>query len=222
LRPVRVLWMRPFVADPDDLPEDVVEDAARSTPAAVSKTLRVARRELSGGRLARQARMVRVPALIVAGEEDQIVDPHSAAVWGRSLDQSEVCLMDGCGHLPMVERVAEFNAQVLAFLTGDARYLDYVERFPGPPAGEEPTEPVEPVPEEGAGEGTGGPGEREEIGGLRNGRSGPRAGGERLFPDLPENLFEWPGSWEEFRSGRRRRSGDEEPGGREGEAGSSR
>jgi len=26
----------------------------------------------------------------------------------------------------MVERVAEFNAQVLAFLTGDARYLDYV------------------------------------------------------------------------------------------------
>ena len=28
--------------------------------------------------------------------------------------------------MPMVERVAEFNAQILAFLTGDARYLDYV------------------------------------------------------------------------------------------------
>ena len=27
----------------------------------------------------------------------------------------------------MVERVAEFNAQILAFLTGDARYLDYAE-----------------------------------------------------------------------------------------------
>jgi hypothetical protein len=26
----------------------------------------------------------------------------------------------------MVERIAEFNAQILAFLTGDARYLDYI------------------------------------------------------------------------------------------------
>lgn len=218
LRPVRVLWMRPFVADPDDLPEEVVEDAARSTPAAVSKTLRVARRELSGGRLARQARMVRVPALIVAGEEDQIVDPHSAAVWGRSLEQSEVCLMDGCGHLPMVERVAEFNAQILAFLTGDARYLDYVERFPGA-AGEEPTEPVEPPPaheEEREEEEPGTAAGKEEIRRLRNGRSGSKAGDGRIFPEVPENLFEWPGGWEEFQSGRRRRRpGDEGTGGKE-------
>jgi hypothetical protein len=28
----------------------------------------------------------------------------------------------------MIERTAEFNAQVLAFLTGDARYLDYAEK----------------------------------------------------------------------------------------------
>ena len=38
-----------------------------------------------------------------------------------------MCLLDECGHLPMIERTAEFNAQVLAFLTGDARYLEYVE-----------------------------------------------------------------------------------------------
>src|SRR5215216_7334016 len=30
-RPVRRLWMRPFVADPDDLTEEVVDDAGRST-----------------------------------------------------------------------------------------------------------------------------------------------------------------------------------------------
>ncbi|BBL78569.1 hypothetical protein RxyAA322_04230 [Rubrobacter xylanophilus] len=212
LRPVRVLWMRPFVADPEELPEEVVEDAARSTPAAVSKTLRVARRELSGGRLARQARMVRVPALIVAGEEDQIVDPHSAAVWGRSLERSEVCLMDGCGHLPMVERVAGFNAQILAFLTGDSRYLDYVERAAGMP-GEEPTESMEAAAAEEEGEDVPSGEGREEIRRdlLRNGRSGTGDGRGKIFPEVPENLFEWPGSWEEYQAGRRRRpEGDEE------------
>jgi pimeloyl-ACP methyl ester carboxylesterase len=126
-RPVRRVWMRPFVSDPDDLIEEVIEDAGRSTPAAVGKTLSVARREISRGRLARQARIIKIPLLLVAGEEDQIVDPQAVGVWARSVDQAEVCLLDECGHLPMIERTAEFNAQILAFFTGDTRYLDYAE-----------------------------------------------------------------------------------------------
>jgi pimeloyl-ACP methyl ester carboxylesterase len=125
-QPVRRLWMRPFVADPRDLSEEVVEDAGRSTPAAASKTLAVARREISGGRLARQAGIIKTPLLLIAGEEDQIVDPQAVGVWARSVEQAEICLLDECGHLPMIERTAEFNARILAFLTGDARYLDYV------------------------------------------------------------------------------------------------
>ncbi len=127
-RPVRAMWMKPFVSEAEDLTEDVIEDAARSTPAAMSQTLSVSKREIGGGRLARQARIIKVPVLVVAGEEDQIVDPQSAGVWARSLVQADVCLMDECGHMPMIERVGEFNAQILAFLTGDARYLEYVER----------------------------------------------------------------------------------------------
>jgi predicted alpha/beta hydrolase family esterase len=126
-RPVRALWMRPFVLDPKDLSEEVVEDAARSTAAAVGGTLSVARREISRGRLARQARIIKIPMLLIAGEEDQIVDPQAVGAWARSVDQAEVCLLDECGHLPMIERTVEFNAQILAFLTGDARYLDYAE-----------------------------------------------------------------------------------------------
>jgi hypothetical protein len=42
------------------------------------------------------------------------------------VERAEIYLIDECGHMPMVERIAEFNAQVLSFLTGDARYLDYV------------------------------------------------------------------------------------------------
>ena len=126
-QPVRRLWMRPFVADPRDLTEVVVDDAGRSTPAAASETLSVSRREISRGRLARQARIIKIPLLLLAGEEDQIVDPQAVGDWAGSVDQAEVYLLDACGHLPMIERTAEFNAQVLAFLTGDARYLDYAE-----------------------------------------------------------------------------------------------
>ncbi len=129
-RPVRRLWMRPFVADSDDLTDVVVDDAGRSTPAAVSKTLSISRREISRGRLARQARIIKIPFLVVAGEDDQIVDPQSVGVWAGGVDKAEICLIDECGHLPMIERIAEFNAQILAFLTGDARYLDYVHPAP--------------------------------------------------------------------------------------------
>jgi pimeloyl-ACP methyl ester carboxylesterase len=127
-RPVRRAWVRPFVADPDDLTEEVVDDAGRSTPAAVSKTLSIARREIARGRLARQARIIKIPFLVAAGEEDQIVDPQSVGVWAGGLDRAEICLIDECGHMPMIERPGEFNAQILAFLTGDARYLDYAQQ----------------------------------------------------------------------------------------------
>src|SRR5215217_4002825 len=129
-RPVRRAWVRPFIADPDDLTEEVVDDAGRSTPAAVSKTLSIARREIARGRLARQARIIKIPLLIVAGEQDQIVDPQSVGVWAGGVDRAEISLIDECGHLPMIERTAEFNAHILAFLTGDPPYLDYVPSTP--------------------------------------------------------------------------------------------
>src|SRR5215213_516539 len=122
-KPLRRRWMRPFVLDPEDLTEEVVDDAGKSTPAAISKTLGVTRREISRGRLVRQAGIIKVPILVIAGEEDQIVDPQGANEWARTLS-AEVVFLNECGHLPMLERTGEFNAQVLAFLTGDSRYLD--------------------------------------------------------------------------------------------------
>src|ERR687897_60368 len=76
LRFLRKLWVRPFVSDPASLTEEVVDDAGRSTPAAATKTLQVMQREISRGRLVRQARIIKVPVLAIAGEEDQIVDPQ--------------------------------------------------------------------------------------------------------------------------------------------------
>jgi len=141
-RPVRRLWMRPFVADSEDLTDEVVDDAGRSTPAAVSKTLSISRREISRGRLARQARIIKIPLLVVSGEDDQIVDPQAVGVWAGGVDRAEISLIGECAHLPMIERVAEFNAQILAFLTGDARYLDFVQPTPETEEAAE-THPVE-------------------------------------------------------------------------------
>jgi hypothetical protein len=76
-----------------------------------------------------------MPMLVVSGEEDQIVDPHSVSAWAGSVQRAEICLMDACGHAPMIERPAEFAAQILAFLTGDARYLD--QSAPPPAADDE-------------------------------------------------------------------------------------
>jgi pimeloyl-ACP methyl ester carboxylesterase len=147
LRPLRELWTRPFVFERGGLTEEVVEDAGKSTPAALAKTLSVTRREIARGRLVRQASIVKVPILVVAGEDDQIVDPQAADDWTGTLP-AEVGFLDECGHLPMLERTGEFNAQVLAFLTGDTRHLDAT---PEPPqiAGEDITvteTPEEPSP----------------------------------------------------------------------------
>jgi pimeloyl-ACP methyl ester carboxylesterase len=129
LKPLRRLWMRPFVFDTDELTDEVVDDAGKSTSAAVTKTLDVMRREIARGRLVRQAGIVKVPVLVVAGEEDQIVDPQAADEWARATS-AEVVFLDECGHMPMIERTAEFNARVLAFLTGDSRYLDAIAEAP--------------------------------------------------------------------------------------------
>src|SRR4028119_180114 len=174
-RPVRRMWMRPFVADPDDLTDEIVEDAGSSTPVAVARTLSISRREISGGRLVRQAKVIKMPMLVVSGEEDQIVDPHAVSAragsaqragrqaegrrmpmlggsgeedqivdphavsaWAGSVQRAEISLIDACGHLPMIERPAEFAAQILAFLTGDARYLDQSASPPAAPDDEEP------------------------------------------------------------------------------------
>ncbi|MDQ4106335.1 MAG: alpha/beta hydrolase, partial [Actinomycetota bacterium] len=160
-RPVRRLWMRPFVLDPQDLPEEALEDPAQTTPAAAGKTLSVTRTEISGSRLVRQAGIIKVPVLLVAGEQDRIVDPQAVSDWGQSISQAEIALLDDCGHLPMVECTGELGARILAFLTGDERYMNYAREAPtvvpeppaeqgvyGPqeePSSGEPDEPEETV-----------------------------------------------------------------------------
>lgn len=122
---IRKLWLRPFVSDKRDLPEELVEDSAASSPAALRSTFNTVKREISRERLARQARQFRAPVLLIAGEEDQIVDPQSVETWAANAPNSEVAVLESCGHLPMIELPEEFNARVLSFATGNkSHYAD--------------------------------------------------------------------------------------------------
>ena len=253
IRPLRGLWMRPFVSDPGALTQETIDDAGRATPASVTKTLGVARRELSRSRLVRQAGIIKVPVLVIVGEEDQIVDPQAASDWARALPAVEIVLIEDTGHLPMLERAGEFNAHVLAFLTGDQRYLEAAVEEPfhdegRPPAdtiyadetpetgGDDPTTPnvvrkrrgryAEPGDAEAQGGEPEGAedGVRETSSGNANGEDRPRVRRRRTepthddegsFSEVPEDLFQWPEAWNEFRPPQRSRRRDEEPEGPE-------
>lgn len=147
--PVRKLWLRSFVSDKGDLPEELVEDAAVSTPVAVRSTFNTVRREISRERVARQAHHIKAPILLMVGEEDRIVDPQSTEVWADNASRPEVALMEGCGHLPMRELPEEFSSRLLSFLTGDERRVSeaYSRRsHEDIPVGEpQPGEPGKPV-----------------------------------------------------------------------------
>jgi pimeloyl-ACP methyl ester carboxylesterase len=113
---LREWWLRPFVSDREALTPELIQATGKPTPAALSETFKTARRELQRERLVRQAKTLKVPTLIIAGEEDEIVDPEATVTWARALSNSEVVLMSGCGHLPMLERPEEFSRHLLATL----------------------------------------------------------------------------------------------------------
>lgn len=57
------------------------------------------------------------PVLLVWGEEDKITPPDVALEFKHHLPQAVLIMLSRCGHAPMMERPAEFNAAVASFLT---------------------------------------------------------------------------------------------------------
>jgi pimeloyl-ACP methyl ester carboxylesterase len=56
------------------------------------------------------------PVLVVWGREDQLVPVAHAQVAVSGFPNAQVCLLDDCGHLPMLEHPDAFNDAVLGFL----------------------------------------------------------------------------------------------------------
>ena len=62
---------------------------------------------------------VSTPTLIVWGREDAIVPVECAELYRRAIRDSRVEIIEGCGHIPQVEKPGEFLGVVGRFLRGD-------------------------------------------------------------------------------------------------------
>jgi pimeloyl-ACP methyl ester carboxylesterase len=59
---------------------------------------------------------VKKPTLVVWGKQDGLLKLADGEQFKREITGSELVVFDQCGHVPMVEKAADFNKAVLAFL----------------------------------------------------------------------------------------------------------
>src|SRR5829696_947445 len=59
---------------------------------------------------------IKKPTLIVWGKQDLLLKVSDGEQFKREIAGSELIVFDQCGHVPMVEKAADFNKAVLAFL----------------------------------------------------------------------------------------------------------
>ena len=63
---------------------------------------------------------IKVPALIIWGDDDKIMPPANAGLWCERLPDGRLAIVDECGHLPHIERAPIVARHVLKFLEGVA------------------------------------------------------------------------------------------------------
>ena len=61
---------------------------------------------------------VRTPTLLVWGREDAITPIDSGAIYQRAIPRSRLVVIENCGHMPEMEKPAEFARLVENFLAG--------------------------------------------------------------------------------------------------------
>ena len=119
------LAMRRVVHDPACLTDEVVallcEDRAR--PGAARAMLRALRSNLGlfgmkrWRRHLRTLRRVGAPVMIIWGRQDRLIPvSHAYHAWRWLGKRARLHILEGCGHLPPLERPAEFNRLVLDFV----------------------------------------------------------------------------------------------------------
>jgi pimeloyl-ACP methyl ester carboxylesterase len=63
---------------------------------------------------------IKLPALIVWGDDDKIMPPANAALWRERLPDVRLVMVENCGHLPHVEQAPLVARHVFKFLEGVA------------------------------------------------------------------------------------------------------
>ncbi len=68
--------------------------------------------------VAARASEIKAPALVLWGKEDRLIDVSTAQSWQTALPQAKLVVLDGIGHMPMVERPGESAELYQTFLSG--------------------------------------------------------------------------------------------------------
>jgi pimeloyl-ACP methyl ester carboxylesterase len=106
-----------LVYDPDALDEQTMRELAlgsrlgRSTGAAGTAIVHAGLRD----RIDR----LRIPALVVFGEDDHVIDPSGGPRLAAALPSARLLMLSQTGHLPMIERPDEVAAAIRQLVTED-------------------------------------------------------------------------------------------------------
>jgi pimeloyl-ACP methyl ester carboxylesterase len=67
---------------------------------------------------------VTIPTLVVSGTHDRLTLPEASQYLSDHLPKSELQLLEGCGHMTMLERHHEFNTMLKGFLDDTLGRID--------------------------------------------------------------------------------------------------
>jgi pimeloyl-ACP methyl ester carboxylesterase len=67
--------------------------------------------------MAKELKHITVPVCLIWGKNDIVTPPEVAVEFNQLLPDSELNWIDKCGHAPMMEHPAQFNAYLNSFLT---------------------------------------------------------------------------------------------------------
>lgn len=108
----RATFYDPDVATKELIDEvyDIVND--RNKVIRVIKTAKSALRH----NLADKLDQIKVPTLLIWGEQDTITPPFVGKKFNELIDNSQLVMVDKCGHAPMMEHPQLFNEHLSSFL----------------------------------------------------------------------------------------------------------
>ncbi|MFN3310880.1 MAG: alpha/beta fold hydrolase, partial [Thermomonas sp.] len=63
-----------------------------------------------------EAARIRQPALLLWGRQDAVIDPSALALYAEALPQARQVLLDGCGHMSIMERPREVARAIVTWI----------------------------------------------------------------------------------------------------------
>jgi pimeloyl-ACP methyl ester carboxylesterase len=121
---LRNMALRYTAARPSDLAADLVYMALPAAPdPGFRPALRACKRSWSQDWCDRLSD-IQCPTLVVWGELDSLLPVRHAREYARRIPRSELCVIRDAGHLPMLERPADFNAELSRFIARSIQASD--------------------------------------------------------------------------------------------------